>query len=270
MHVIAKISVQKRNSERYNVFLLENGKEVYRFSVDEKTLIDFNLRKGMTLENKTIEAIQQKDDQSRAYNMSIRYLSYRMRTKKEMSDYLEKKEIDEETIQPIIEKLEIEGLLDDGAFADAFVSTRINTSTKGPQFIKRELMQKGVTASDAEAAITKYTYEKQLDKLIKWVSKNFRPTSKKSFQDQVRSMKTSLMQKGFSQDVIQEAIKEADLEKDEDHEYEALRIQGEKFARKYSKKDSGYLLQQKVKAALFRKGFDSALIDRFLNEHLES
>lgn len=270
MHVIAKISVQKRNSERYNVFLLENGKEVYRFSVDEKTLIDFHLRKGMTLEESTIEEIKQKDDQSKAYHMSIRYLSYRMRTKKEMIDYLVKKEIDEETIQPIIEKLEKEGLLDDGAFAEAFVKTRINTSTKGPQYIKRELLQKGVTASDADAAIAHYTYEKQLDKLIKWVSKTFRPTSKKSFQDQVRSMKTSLMQKGFSQDVIQEAIKEADLEKDEDQEFEALRDQGEKFLRKYSKKDTGYLLQQKVKSALYRKGFDSELIDKFINEHMES
>lgn len=270
MPTIAKISVQKRNSERYNVYLLENGKEYYAFSVDEKTLIDFHLRKGMELEGSTIEQIKQKDYQAKAYNMAIRYLSYRMRTKKEMVDYLVKKEMDEEVIQQVLTKLESEGLLDDGAFADAFVRTRINTSTKGPQLIKRELLQKGVSEEEANTALEMYTYEKQLDKLIRLVIKTFKPTSKKSYQEQIRSMKVSFLQKGFGADVIQEAITEAQLEKDEEQEYETLQIQGEKLVRKYSKKDTGFILQQKVRAGLYRKGFDSVLIDRFINEHLET
>ena len=270
MPTIAKISVQKRNSERYNVFLLDKGKEYYAFSVDEKTLIDFQLRKGMELEQGTIEQIKEKDFQAKAYNMSIRYLSYRMRTKKEIIEYLMKKEMDEEVIYQVLTKLEEEGLLDDSAFADAFVRTRINTSTKGPQLIKRELLQKGVSEAEAAASLEMYTYEKQLDKLTKLVVKTYKPTSKKSYQEQIRSMKVSFLQKGFGAEVIQEAITEAQLEKDEEQEYETLKIQGEKLVRKYSRKDTGFLLQQKVKAGLYRKGFDSVLIDKFIDEHLEA
>lgn len=50
---------------------------------------------------------------------------------------------------------------------------------------------------------------------------------------------------------------------------EAIRFQGEKIYRKYSHL-SGFEYKQKMKQALYRKGFSMDLIEKFLAEKEES
>ena len=144
MRKITRITTQKKRKDRYNIYLSDNDKEIYGFSVDEAILVEFNLHKGLELEDNFIEQLVEKDNVQKSYLLAINYLSYRMRTTKEMKDYLKKKEIDEEHIPIVMDRLKREKLLDDKAFAQMFVQTRLNTSSKGPLLIKKELMEKGV------------------------------------------------------------------------------------------------------------------------------
>lgn len=50
MAVITKITRQKRNEERYNIFLNDE----YAFSVDESVLVKYRLTKGMTIDEWTL------------------------------------------------------------------------------------------------------------------------------------------------------------------------------------------------------------------------
>ncbi|WLR42669.1 hypothetical protein LC087_18640 [Bacillus carboniphilus] len=43
---ITRITTQKNNRNRYNVYIEEKGREKYAFSVDEHTLVNFQLQKG--------------------------------------------------------------------------------------------------------------------------------------------------------------------------------------------------------------------------------
>src|SRR5699024_6197822 len=124
-----------------------------------------------------------------------------------MYEYL-KENIDEYNITVNIERLDKEQLLDDKTFAKAFVRTRINTSTKGPQLVKRELIEKGVAMVLAEEAITQYTFEIEYEKAMKWIQKKLRSSKKDSFQKQQQKIQATLMQKGFTQDDIQEVMAE--------------------------------------------------------------
>ena len=64
---------------------------------------------------------------------------------------------------------------------------------------------------------------------------------------------------------VEEALREVDFSQEEEVEWDSLRNQGDKAVRRYSKYE-GYERKQKVKSALYRKGFPIELIERYLDE----
>ena len=56
--VITKISQQKKDLERYNIFLDEK----YAYSVHESVLVKFGLTKGMSLEDWSIDEMVYEDE----------------------------------------------------------------------------------------------------------------------------------------------------------------------------------------------------------------
>ncbi|MEW9676985.1 recombination regulator RecX [Lentibacillus sp. L22] len=267
MTKITRITTQKRQNSRYNIYIDNGDGEQYGFSVDEAVLIEYHLKKGLELDDAMITTLLKKDSFHKSYTLAINYLSYRMRTKKEMHDFLLKKEVDEEQISKILSRLEQEKLIDDKQFAESFVRTRINTTTKGPRLVQKELQEKGVAADIAGQAVTAYTYEIQYEKACKVVEKKLNQSSKHSFRQRLQQLQGNLLQKGFTQPIIKDVLDEMAEQKDDDAEWEALVHHGEKVMRKYGKKQSGQMLDQKVKEALFRKGFAIEQINRFLDEY---
>ncbi|GAB3042506.1 recombination regulator RecX [Virgibacillus ainsalahensis] len=266
MRKITRITTQKKHKNRYNIFLDDGQGETYGFSVDEAILVEYRLRKGLEMDDSMITTLVQKDTVHKLYTQAIQFLSYRMRTKKEIHDYLVKKEAEDEQIDQIMGKLDEERLIDDKQFAAMFVRTRINTSFKGPAVIKKELIEKGVAATVASEAVEQYPYEIQYEKIQKLIEKKQKQSKKDSFRKQVQNLQATLMQKGFPQDVIKDALSDINDEKNEEAEWEAVVYQGEKLFRKHQTKYEGYRLQNKVKEGLFRKGFSIELINRFLEQ----
>ncbi len=63
-----------------------------------------------------------------------------------------------------MQRLKKEKLLDDQQFADMFVRSRMNTSSKGPKIIEQELFEKGITGQIAANALEQYTPVLQKEK----------------------------------------------------------------------------------------------------------
>ncbi|GAA0498565.1 recombination regulator RecX [Salinibacillus aidingensis] len=271
MAKISKITTQKKRKNRFNIFIEEGKGESYAFSVDEDILVKYALRKGMEVDQATMESLKAQDEIHKFYGMAVNLLSYRIRSEKELTDYLRKKEAEEEQIQQVLNKLKQEGYVDDREFAYTFVRSRMNTSSKGPLLLKKELLEKGITAAIAEEAIAVYSPETQREKVLKLIEKKLSSRSKKSFQQQIQSVQATLVQKGFSTDVIRDSLQEASATyRDQDAEKEAVMHQGLKLLGKYQHKAEGYELKQKIKAGLYRKGFEMDKIEAFIDEHVES
>ncbi|HLR07647.1 MAG TPA: recombination regulator RecX [Bacillota bacterium] len=269
MAVISRITTQKKNSERYNIFLDDGAGETYGFSVNEAVLIKYRLRKGMQLDDSLMIDIKRDDAAQKAYALAINYLSYRMRTKQEVYDYLQKKAVDEADIARVMKKLEVNGLLDDAAFAEAFVNTRMRSSTKGPRLVKQELQEKGVSLSVAEAAIDAYTFEIQYEKAKKWAAQKLSRNTKQAFKKQLAHLQSSLLRKGFTPDVIEQVVQEFQNMRDDDAEWKALEHHGKKLLKKHQDRLSGAALKQKMKEALYRKGFSLEQIHRYLHTSID-
>src|SRR5690625_1117468 len=263
---ISKITKHKKYNYRYHIFTDESGGDTYQLTIHEDILIRFSLRKGMEITENELNTIKREEAIYRFYTMAINYLSYRMRSKGEMIRYLKEKEATDDEVKIIIDKLIEEKLLDDLQFSFAFVRSKLNTTSSGPLKIKNDLLQKGVSPSIIDEALSAYPLEEEIKKAAKMIEKKMASNRRKSFKEQKMLLKQSLMQKGFSQEAIDLAFNEVDVEVEEESEYESLRYQGEKAWTKYSRKHEGYSLKQKVKASLYQKGFTMDLINRFIDE----
>lgn len=266
MPVITKISVQKKHADRYNIFVDSGKGEEYAFSVDEDVLIKFQLKKGMELDDFSLTEIHFRDDIRKAYNLAVQFLGFRMRSESEVRNYLHQKETDEPIINEVIHKLTEQKYLDDREFSKAYTRTQVNTTDKGPELIKRELKEKGIADELIQIALEEYPFEAQLETAKKLCEKNLRKTGLESERIARQKLEMLLFRKGFSHDIVQAAIEETNIEKNEEEEMDALKFHGEKFHEKYSKRFRGYEYNQKMKQALYRKGFPFDLIERFLEE----
>ncbi|WP_026693424.1 recombination regulator RecX [Peribacillus kribbensis] len=262
---ISKITAQKKRTDRFNIYVDKGNGAEYAFSVDEDVLIKFDLKKGKEINEFDFVEIGFNDDIQKALNSALHYLSSRIRTETEIRNFLKKKEYGESIIQEVIHKLYSYDYLDDGEFAKAYVRTQMNSSLKGRGVIYRELKEKGVPEEAIQTGLLEYPVDKELENAAKIAEKTLKQAKSSSQREAVQKTEASLMRKGFSREIIQEVIKEADIEKEEDAEWEAIVIQGMKAHRR-CQKYTGYEYTQKMKQTLFRKGFPTDMIERFLEE----
>jgi regulatory protein len=261
--IITKITTQKKNQDRFNVFLDYGKGEEYAFSVDTEVLIKFQLKKGMELDDLSFLEVQYQDDIRKAYNLAIHYLARRMRSEKEIRDYLAQKEKEEPVINEVIHKLLSYKYINDEEYALAYVRTQINTSDKGPDVIRMELKERGISETFSLLALAQFPQELQVEKAIKIYEKANQKYAKDSQRIIHQKAENLLLRKGYPFDIINIAAQEAKIDKDNDEEMEAIKYQGEKAHRKFSNY-TGYEYEQKMKQTLFRKGFSMDLIEKYI------
>ncbi|MFD1708292.1 recombination regulator RecX [Siminovitchia sediminis] len=261
MPVLTKITVQKKNQSRYNLFI--DGS--YAFAVDEDVLIKYHLVKGKELSELDIVKIRHEDQVRKAYNAAIQFLSFRMRSASEIQSYLQRKDWDPSIIKVVIGELEKQQYINDLEFAKAFVRTYANSGKKGPLVLKQELQKKGVSGEHIIHAVKEYPEEKQIEDAIRLGNKYAEQNQKLSERMLKQKLEYMLATKGFPPHIVQSAMEAVDYEKGEEFEWETLCKEAEKAKRRY-KKYTGYEYKQRIQQALYRKGFTSHLIKRYIGQ----
>lgn len=257
---ITSITAQKRPG-RFNVFLDGN----YAFSVSEEVLVKFQLSKGKELDSTDLEEIFKADDLSKALNKALDYLSYSLRTEKETRQKLAKEGLEDDIIENVVKKLTKMKLLNDSEYAKSYVRTMAKTTDKGPRLIANSLKEKGINLCDTEDALLEYPAEMQLKNALKVAKKTVAKSKKKSFNECNQKITQALLNKGYSSELASQVRQSLNLTKDVDQEHENLRLETEKLWHKNSSIDLKKR-RNKIKAALFRKGFDLYECDRILDE----
>lgn len=258
--MISKIEPQKRKG-RYNIYINDE----YAFGVDEEVLIKFELNKGLHVTQELQEEIENEDSYYKAYQKTLNYLSYSLRSEKQIRDYLKKNEL-EHFSNRMVEQLKSMRLIDDLNFAQSFVRSQANINQKGPRNIEQDLKQKGISVDKIMTALDEYPYEQQLENSIELAEKKWNKTNKHSTIESIQKVKSYLINKGYDFDIIEEALSAIDTEKDDEVEYEALIKQGDKALKRYSRKYEGYDLSQRLRGYLYSKGYPTELINRYMDE----
>ena len=86
----------------------------------------------------------------KAFNLALRYLSRSAKTMMEMQRYLEKKAVEQDTIESILTRLTELNYIDDRAYARQFIENRVRFKPKSVFALGYELRHKGVDPAIAE------------------------------------------------------------------------------------------------------------------------
>ncbi len=159
------------------------------------------------------------DDFEKFYKASIRFLSFRPRSEKEMRDYLTKKfriqnselRIKNEIIERIIASLKRDKFINDEEFVRMWVKQRTLLKPKAWRVIKYELKQKGITDEIIDFVMTndQLSMTKNLDteSARKLAEKKLRTIHDKDDKRKVyEKLGRYLASKGFDWDTVKEAI----------------------------------------------------------------
>lgn len=250
MPKITKIEVQKKNKDRFNIYLDQQ----FEMGIDIDTLVKFNIRKDQVLEPSDLEKIQKYDHYRYGLNLAIQYLSFKKRTEKEVREHLLKYEINENAINEVIHYCYKECLIDHQDYAESLKNTMIRTTDKGPEIFKQKLYQLGIE----EEIIVNYTQiyedEQPLDDIVKLGEKILK--NKKGPATKVKQKVTqSLIQKGYTLDVIKKAIEQLDFDQDEEIIDSLLQKDLEKVYNKNQRKYDHQKTISKTIESLMRKGY---------------
>ncbi len=262
MKTITQITDQKK-SGRYNIFLDKK----YAFPVSEDVLIRYNLHKGLALTDQLQAEIAAADVVEKAYQLALNYLSYQLRTIKEMRQYLKQHEVEAVAVDQVIARLEQQQYLDDGAYAVAYVQTNKRLSLKGPQVIRQELRQKGISDENLIVdGLAHYDQESLLangQKLAQQIWQRQHHVSQRIREQKVRQ---GLQQKGYSGVDFDLIWAQLDFEMDDEEEQDALQMAAAKAQRHYQPL-TDRKQRQKFTQSLYRKGFAFEAINNWLADH---
>ena len=258
METIMKITKEKG---QFYLIWLSSGEKL---RVSEDTLVRQRLLKGQELTQSTIEQIKKTGAYDVGLQLALNYLSYQLRSRKEIIDYLKDKEFLVEDRKKIILRLEEMNLLNDKVYSESYVRTLVRTSDKGPKVIRQQLKRKGINDEDIEHGLTFYTIEDQVEVAIATAQKAMKRYRTKSFKDGLQKVKLHLVQKGFNYEVIDLALEEISFEKNEQQESELIIKEGDKLWEKHRQLEP-YKRLLKVKQSLYQKQFELDLIEEYLN-----
>lgn len=240
--------------ERYTK--LKNGQ--YKLSFDNNTnallhedlILKHNLLIHKEISKEGLENLLIENTSYIAYDLALNYLKVKMRSKKEIKDYLLKKGVNEELINDSIEILSKQGYLNDDIYCKAFINDRLNLSNDGPYKIKENLIKLGITEDIINKNIEIFDKELEISRINKLITKQVKSNHNKSEQALKRKVIENLVILGYSKETV---IKEVNSIKIDDRDI--VKKEYDKIYKKLSKKYSGRELEYKIKQKLYQKGF---------------
>lgn len=258
-------------AQDYEVAILAPDQQVLLFPVHEEVVLKFRLVNGKELSESEIIELNGKLDLGSAYQYSLNLLSRKSYTIAQIYEKLEAKEYAIDIIQDVLKRLVDTGLLNDEQYAASYINHQVILGKKGPNKVKQELLQKGISDRIIQKYLTLYESEIQIEHATKLANQLVRTNRKYGPYVIKQKIQQHLMIKGFNYSVIEAAINNIEFVTSEDDDNPILTKEIEKLCRKHSRL-TGYEKKTKVIQSLMRKGFNyddiSTIYDR-INEELE-
>lgn len=150
--------------------------------------------------------------EQRARNVVLYQLNRSIKSRKQLADILERREIPSEIAEAVLERFTEAGLIDDRRFAETLVSSRRSGKGLSRSALSRELSTKGVSAEIIEDVLSDLTFEEDLATATKLAVKRIRGLMSLPRETRSRRLLGFLQRKGYSASISFAAIKTAESE----------------------------------------------------------
>lgn len=240
------IKFAKKKDGQY-MLTLENDRKIL---LHEDLILKNDLLIKKTIDEDEILNLLSQNNNYNAYNMSIKYLSVKMRSIFEVKEYLKKKEIDQSAIDQVVDKLIYQGYLNDAEYSKAYINDRINLSNDGPYKIITYLKNNNIKQEIIDNSIKFFDKNIQIDKINNIILKQIKSNNNRGAYLLKQKILMNLITLGYEKQLIVSCLDNFEI-----NDSEAYKKEYNKIHDKLSKKYSGKELEYKIKQKLYQKGF---------------
>ncbi|MBK3628071.1 recombination regulator RecX [Streptomyces sp. MBT49] len=159
------------------------------------------------------------DPAERARAICLRLLTGTPRTRKQLADALRKREIPDDVAEEVLSRFEEVGLINDGAFADAWVESRHHGRGLARRALAQELRTKGVDPALIGEAVAQLDAEQEEQTARELVARKLRATRGLDRDKRLRRLAGMLARKGYSEGMALRVVRQALEEEGENTEF---------------------------------------------------
>ena len=239
----------------------------YQLTLDnnEKLLLydDVILNNNLLLEKeiKDIDKLIKDNTYYEAYDNALKYIEKKLRTKKELKDYLDKK-YESDIVSDALNKIEKSGYLNDKQYISAYINDQINLTNNGYYKILRDLKNKDLDESLIKDYLNDIDDSIWIDKVNKIIDKKVKTNTKYSSNYLKEKILSDLNNLGYESSMIIDLVNNYKIEEPDDALEKNYNILYNKLSKKYSGKELYVQLLNKLLA----KGFKYDDVKRKLND----
>ncbi|MGW2654450.1 recombination regulator RecX [Streptomyces sp. NPDC001478] len=175
-------------------------------------------RDSGSLSSSRAERGEPRDPVEQARAICLRLLTGTPRTRKQLADALRKREIPDEAAEEVLSRFEDVGLIDDAAFAGAWVESRHHGRGLARRALVRELRTKGVDATLIDEAVGRLDSEQEEETARELVARKLRSTRGLDRDRRLRRLAGMLARKGYGEGMALRVVRRALEEEGEDTE----------------------------------------------------
>lgn len=244
---------------RGNVYEIELN-DFRRFKLYDDIILKYELLIEKRLTPKKLETIINENNLLDAYYQSLKYINIKMRSELQVRDYLRKKSFSVFEADYAVTRLRKDGYINEILYVQAFINDALKLSLDGPKKISEDLKRLGINETLINEYLNKVDRKEWLDRVEKILQKKAKinKTSEKMFKNKITA---DLLNLGYSYEDIKKCLDNFQIDTNEVFLKEADKVY-KKLAIKYS----GTELILRFKQKLFVKGYDSDLINKYINE----
>lgn len=155
-------------------------------------------------------------EQARA--LCLRLLTGTPRTRKQLADAMRRREIPEDAAEHVLERFEDVGLIDDQAFANAWVESRHHGRGLARRALAQELRTRGVDAEAIGQAVGRLDAGQEEETARALVDRKLRATRGLEKEKRIRRLAGMLARKGYAEGLALRVVRRALEEEGEDPE----------------------------------------------------
>lgn len=249
------VRYKKMSKGRYKLTLDNTELILY-----EDVILKNNLLRTSNINLELLEKVMNENVYYEIYNMALTYIEIKMRTSKEIKDYLNKKNFNTKLIDEVLDRLNKEGYLNEEKYIDAFVNDKVNLTNWGPYKIKKSLLDLELDETLINNKLNTINENIWNGKIEKIINKKLNSLKNKSNYMIKNKLKIDLYNLGYDNNSIEENLNNLNLNNNEN-----IKKEYSKAYNKYSKKYMDQELYQKVKSYLYRKGYKIEEINYMLD-----
>ena len=193
---------EKIGQAKYRLYL-SNGEVIDTY---DDVILKNELLLKKELDNYLYQKILTESNIQEHYNACIKYISVRIRSTKEIIDYLKRKNVSDEDIDYIVEKLTHEKFLDDNLFCECFIKDKLKFTTMGEYKIIYELKKHNVSPNIIANNQHLITEDILIEKIDKIIIKQLNSSKKQDKQKLRNKLYNHLLNAGYTSSLVVERL----------------------------------------------------------------